>query len=272
METNKQLLMSYNSFKTKVCEHLAKYNFGDPGTFKNYEKTYPYIVEIKGKKKEEIVLEIIKRDGVEKTDMFCKPHQYAHHLNSSQVVCYEFFRPLIDNKGDMIEVIDTMGIPSNAFIDFIAEFEKEFDDGEGTNFDFYLSANKTNNLHVEVKYTEQGFGKCDDDERHRLKFENIYKPLIYNSFCIKEDMKKEIRFEQMQKCYQLFRNILRIKNDSDYVVFLFPHENSIAKGQFESFRDTYLSSKGKQNVKGIFWENLTGLMSKHFREKFFFYV
>lgn len=270
METNKQILMSYNSFKKDVCAHLAKYNSWGNGTFRG--KTYSHIANIEGKQKDDVVLEIIKSDGVEKTDMFSKPHQYAHHLNSSQVVCYEFFRPLIDHKNDMLKAIEIMGIPSNAFIDFNAEFEKKFDDGEGTNFDFYLSANKTNNLYVEVKYTEQGFGTCDDDERHRLKFENTYELLINNSPCIKEDLKKEIDFIQMQKCYQLFRNVLRIKNDSDYVVFLFPEKNSIAKTQYENFRDRYLSSKGKQNVIGVYWESLTGLMSNHFKEKFFFYA
>ena len=268
METNKQLLMSYNSFKENVCEHLAKYNSWGNGTFRG--KTYSHIANIEGKYKDDVVLEIIKSDGVTKTDMFCKPHQYAHHLNSSQVVCYEFFRPMIDNKDDMLKAVEMMGIPSNAFINFNAEFEKEFDDGEGTNFDFFLSAK--NNLYVEVKYTEQGFGTCDDDERHRLKFENTYKPLIYNSPCVKEELKKEICFTQMRDCYQLFRNVLRIKNDSDYVVFLFPEKNSIAKTQYEKFRDLYLSSKGRQNVKGVYWESLTGLMSQRFKEKFFFYA
>ena len=270
METNKQLLMSYNSFKEDICEHLSQYNLWGDGTFRG--KSYPHIANIEGKQKDDVVCEIIKSDGVEKTDMFSKPHQYTHHLNSSQVVCYEFFRPLIDKKTDMFKAIKIMGIPSDSFMNFNAEFEKEFDDGEGTNFDFYLSANQTHNLYVEVKYTEQGFGTCDDDERHRLKFENTYKPLIYNSPGIKEELKKKICFTQMRDSYQLFRNVLRIKNDSDYVVFLFPEKNPIAKTQYEKFRDLYLSSKGRQNVKGVYWESLTGLMSQHFKEKFFFYA
>ena len=98
MVTNKQIIMSYNSFKNNVYEHLAKYNRWKTGYFKG--NPYNHIVDIDGKTKEEIVKTIIEEDGVCPKE-FRKPHMYAHHLNSSQVICYEFFKPLIENKDNI---------------------------------------------------------------------------------------------------------------------------------------------------------------------------
>lgn len=265
MVTNKQIIMSYNSFKNNVYEHLAKYNGWKTGYFKG--KPYDHIVDIDGKTKEEIVKTIIEEDGVCPKE-FRKPHMYAHHLNSSQVICYEFFKPLIENKDNMSKVVNKMEIPFQISNNFEAVFEKEFENGDGTNFDFFLSDNK-HNIYIEVKYTEQGFASCKNDENHRKKFKDIYRNRIKDSFCIE---KNEIDFTQMRKYYQLFRNVLQIQKETDFVVFLFPKENSIAKKEFEDFRDTYLSEKGKNNVKGVFWEDLTDFMSSTFKEKFFFYI
>lgn len=266
---DKQIIMSYTSFKEKIINNLASYNYWGDGTFKG--KSYKHIANITGRGKKDVILEIIKRDGVE-IDKFRKPHPNAHHLNSSQIVCYEFFRPLINNKDNMVKALEIMEIPSCTFITDNAEFEKEFVDGEGTNFDFCLPLGPQENLYVEVKYTEQGFGLCKDDENHKQKFEKFYKDRINNSFCIKDDLKGKIDFEQMRKHYQLFRNTLQIQSPSDYVVFLFPEENSIAKKQFNDFKEQYLSSSGCQNVKGVYWESLIPLMSNLFKDKFFFYV
>ena len=263
--------MTYSKFKEKVYEHLASYNQWGKGTFKGNE--YNHIAKIeKGKRREDVVKEIIESDGV-KTDMFRKPHQYAHHLNSSQVVCYAFFTALLDKnkKVELAKTLEIMGIPLNAFNNTYAEFEKEFDDGEGTNFDFFLSADNLHNLFVEVKYTEQGFGIGKNDETHEQKFNDTYKKWISNSFCIEDSQKEKIDFSQMRRYYQLFRNTLRVKKDSDYVVFLFPEQNTIVKSQFEQFRDTFLSKRGCQNVKCIYWENLVELMSARFKEKYFGY-
>ena len=264
--------MSYNSFKNNVYEHLAKYNKWKRGYFKG--ERYNHIVDIDGKTKEEIVKTIIEEDGVCPKD-FRKPHMYAHHLNSSQVICYEFFKPLIENKDNMSKVVNKMEIPFQISNNFEAVFEKEFKNGDGTNFDFFLSNNKYN-IYIEVKYTEQGFASCKNDENHRNKFENIYKNRIKKSFCIKKNeidhLTQMRKYDQLFRNYQLFRNVLQIREKTDFVVFLFPKENSIAKKEFEDFRDTYLSEEGKNNVKGVFWEDLTDFMSSTFKEKFFFYI
>ena len=264
--------MSYNKFRSDVIEHLEGYNKWGKGTFKG--KVYPHIANVEGKNKKDIVKQILNEDGIESDLLDSKKiHRYAHHLNSSQIVCYEFFRPLKTDVCKRDKVLGRMNIPSSSFAklkDF--EFERISDLGDGTTFDFSLSSNENCNLRVEVKYTEQGFATCKDDDSHKQKFNDIYKKLIRDSFCIKDSIKCAIGFSEMRQYYQLFRNVLAIKNPTDYVVFLFPRENSIAKSQFEDFRDNYLSEDGREHVKGVYWEDLAEFMSKNFRKKFFFYL
>lgn len=273
MNIQNQILMSYNKFRSNVIEHLAaSYNKWGAGFFKG--KKYSHIANVEGRDKKDIVKQILKEDGVE-SDLLDpkKIHKCAHHLNSSQIVCYEFFRPLKTNVCKRDKVLGKMNIPSASFAKVdIYEFERVSDLGDGTTFDFSLSSNKNCNLRVEVKYTEQGFATCKDDDTHKQKFNDIYKKLIKNSFCIKDYKKGDIEFPEMRKYYQLFRNVLDIKNPTDYVVFLFPRENSIAKYQFEDFRDNYLSEEGHEHVKGVYWEDLAEFMSENFRNKFFFYL
>lgn len=275
MNNQNHILMSYNKFRSDVIEHLASsYNKWGAGFFKG--KKYSHIANIEGKNKKDIIEQILNEDGVE-SDLLDpkKIHKYAHHLNSSQIVCYEFFRPLINDVHTRDKVLGKMNIPSSSFAklkDFEFERISDSDLRDGTTFDFSLSSNENCNLRVEVKYTEQGFGTCKDDQQHRDKFKEIYKEPIRTSFCIKDYKKGDIEFPEMRKYYQLFRNVLDIKNPTDYVVFLFPRENSIAKYQFEDFRDNYLSEEGHEHVKGVYWEDLAEFMSENFRNKFFFYL
>jgi hypothetical protein len=271
METNNDILMTYNSFNKKVKDHLSEpeFNLWGPGTF-NGITNIKHIANLNGRDKTEVVMEILAQDGV-KTDMFRKPHRYAHHLNSSQVVCYEFFRPLIDDNGKMAKALRLMNLPDESLLGSKAEFEKVLKDGDGTNYDFYLSYNGYD-VFFEIKYTESGFGSCNGDTSHQTKFENNYEEQLKGSVCIKESIKDTIHFPEMQEYYQLFRNILSIKKDTDYVVVLFPGENSITNGQFEAFKDKYLSEEGKKHVKCVYWEDLTECMGERFRNKFFFYV
>lgn len=261
--------MTYDSFLSDVKKHLGKpeYNKWGAGSF-NGKDNYQYIANLNGRNKIDVVLEIIKSDDVP-IDLFRKPHRYAHHLNSSQVVCYEFFRHLLDN--DMSKALETMGLPYENLIGMTAQFEKVFGDKEGTNFDFYISYNG-NQVFVEVKYTEPGFGICEYDDNHKKKFKDIYKDRILKCPYIKEELKCSIDFPQMRKFYQLFRNTLRAEKDSDYVVFIFPKRNTTVLSQFENFCTNYLSQEGLLHIKSVFWEDLKDYMSDSFRKKFFFYI
>ena len=273
--------MSHKNFVDKVKEHLSGYlpEGGIPGKF--LKKEYPHIVEIPGKTQREVVEIILEKDGIKDVKEFTKPHRYAHHLNSSQVLCYEFFRPLLDKDGsklvtknEMQTVLSAMGIPSKLFLGAKAEFEKEFSDGDGTNFDFYLeSTDAKSHLFIEVKYTERGFGTCEDNESHRNKFKDTYLDKIHNASCLNNTAKAMTccDFQQMRNYYQLFRNTIRVQEENDYVVFLYPKANTITERQFDSFMEQYVSKEKYGHVLKVHWEDIRDWMSDKFREKFFEY-
>lgn len=270
---------TYKDFKKRVIEHLGEgYNQEPWGIFQGNGQPYSHIVNIpEGSTQEGVIRQILKNDGVE-YDHFASPHRYAHHLNSSQVVCYEFFRNLITDEkrvtDTLVKCLDAMGIPGNQFIDGHAEFEWVPYKEENTNFDFFLEGtDPKKSIYFEIKYTEQGFGTCRNDEDHKIKFDTIYKDMIDNCACLS---KKPTEFnEEWRKNYQLFRNVLRITNnnwENEYVVFLFPKMNKAAKTHFENFKAEYIIPAYDEHIKEVFWEDLTEYMSNKFRQKFFFYT
>lgn len=284
MPINNDIIMSYAVFKKNVLKHLEAFmpEGGKPGKY-NGRGEYGHIVDIPGKSQREIIEAILRSDVVETAADFQKPQRYAHHLNSSQVVCYEFFRPLLVLKRGKLLVDDekmqpvlrAMGVPETPFLGADAVFEKEFDDGEGTNFDFYLdSRDGKSHLYVEVKYTEQGFGTCEDNKSHRNKFRNIYLGQIANSICLNDEakrMKSSNDFPTMKKYYQLFRNTLRVKGENDFFVCLYPKENSIAESHFVDFREKYVEPQMASHILNVHWEDLEDSMNDRFRDKYFGY-
>jgi len=288
---------SYAKFKEEVVDkHLAQYNFWEqgiwPGNKSSYrpgnKSSYPHIVAIPGKTQIEIVKAIIENDGCKFVpELFPSPHKYAHHLNSSQVVCYEFFKPYVDyiaeksctiTKPEVVGLLDKMGFDrafAQQFLPGFAEFEWIPDKTENTNFDFYLhSSDSKKKIYFEIKYTEQGFGTCRNDEDHKIKFDTIYKDMIEKCACLSN--KPTVFDEEWRKNYQLFRNVLRITKDNwenEYVVFLFPKMNKAAKAHFERFKAEYIDPDYGEHIKEVFWEDLTEYMIiDQFRQKFFFYA
>lgn len=268
METFK----SYKAFKEKVIEHLTKRNKKPYGIYLGNGEPYGHIVRIpQGSSQLEVIKTIIKNDKVN-PDLFTEPHRYAHHLNSSQVVCYEFFRPLIstDKKllPEMIGRLSQMGLPQDYFKNGYAEFEYVPYPEENTNFDFFIQSDRVK-AYFEIKYTEQGFGQCANDKKHKDKFTAIYKPMIEDCACLK----RKPSFDEFRKNYQLFRNTLRITKENwqnEYVIFLFPRENTIAQKHFNEFFNEFIDKNYHAHVLSVHWEDLT--MSKEFQEKFFFYT
>ena len=279
------VMTTYKAFRHKVLEHLKSFlpPGSKPGKF-NGGEAHAHIVEIPGKTQREVIEAILKGDGVADVTRFPEPHRYAHHLNSSQVVCYEFFRPLLTLKNDDLVTIDekmgpvlnAMHVPETLFREAKAEFEKKFDDEEGTNFDFYLeSLDGKSRLYVEVKYTERGFGSCKDNPSHRKKFEDVYLGRIADSPCLNEKAKKMMQsrddFPTMKKHYQLFRNALRV-NENDYAICLYPKANTITDSQSENFKNEFISVEMSSHVLNVHWEDLKEHMNELFKEKFFEYA
>ena len=79
--------------------HLAKYavekGLRCGGLYQG--RPYCHILFVEDDKQNEAIKKNLLK-GV-KSDMLAKLHTDAHHLNSSQILCYNFFRPLITNDG-----------------------------------------------------------------------------------------------------------------------------------------------------------------------------
>ena len=116
----------------------------------------------------------------------------------------------------------------------------------------------------EIKYTEEGFGKCKNDEKHEEKFKKVYQGLIGNCDAIK----KPVRFDdEFRKYYQLFRNSIRAKDKNKYVVFIYDKNNNYCESQLNEFKEKYISKDYQENVKGITWQDLVKKIdTDHIRE------
>lgn len=268
---------SYGSFKDAVTSHLGAFNPGPAGAYINTRTGevgyYQHILDIsENSTQAEVIYNILREDGVE-IDLFEKPQQYAHHLNSSQIVCYEFFRPMLNADRTAKEILKRFlterSISEHKGV-LMGRFEYLPNPDEYTNFDFYLEGNDVR-VYFEIKYTENGFGKCDKDQTHKDKFETIYKPMIATCGCLS----KEPTFDEFCKYYQLFRNVLRVtKQDGikEYSIFLYPQENTIAEKHFDEFVTEFISGDLASHVVRIHWEECAEYMSETFKNKYFFYL
>lgn len=189
-------------------------------------------------------------------------HQYAHHLNSSQIMCYNFFRPLIDSyDGKMYKPKDSLlnliGMEIDQEIEphgAVCNFEYIDDSAENTNFDFYFKKEDVE-VFFEIKYTEREFSKKSSAKDPHAQYESIYKPMIENT---KELFIGETISEQdfNNEYYQLARNSIRATSADKHVFFVCPKEHEELINQFVEFSDKYLTEKGKERIKLITWEDL----------------
>lgn len=264
--------MAKNDYAEGRKKHLAKYAIEKGlkccGLWR--EKPYCHILftENEEQKKGAIKKNLLK--GV-KADMLAKPHTDAHHLNSSQILCYNFFRPLIDKNGchKLVEFLRGVGVDIGAVKE--CHFEHNDHKGDGTEIDFYVRGQKESGeeveIFIEVKYTEnslrcsEAFGK--KSATYQRKYEEVYvgKGLFYNQKCLQ----KVPSFKDFYTYYQCFRNVLRVTNENKYTLFIYPKENEIAKN-FQEFHDGWVDSK---NVILVKWEDLVKegeLYEKYFAE------
>ena len=210
-------------------------------------KSYDHILKIgKGQNQFDVISRYNLLKGV-KPDMFSDSHRFAHHLTSSQVMCYNYFRPLINENRTMsdklIRILEErhIHIPNNC----ICEFEAS-NPLDNTSYDMAIGHAK-----FEIKFTEYGFGKAKSDERHKIKFETIYKDLIRRCICLKDEPDMETFF----RYYQLFRNILHIDSVGKYAIFIFPKGNKKCSNEINDFY-TLIDDKFKNNIQVWYWEDL----------------
>ena len=184
-------------------------------------------------------------------------HHCAHHLNSSQIMCYNFFRPMIEGfDGTMYhpkdDLIKLFGIEVDEELEHknaVCNFEYIDKSKDNTNFDFYFKSNQIE-VFCEIKYTEERFKPSSAKDPHE-RFESVYKPMIDKAKDIFANGSiSESVFNT--KYYQLARNAIRATSSGKHVFFICPRSNENLMNQFDQFSKC-LTDEGRKRVKLITW-------------------
>jgi len=242
------------NFRDLACEHLSQYKVEvlrvkENGIFHYRGRDIPktHILPIAHRDKN--ILERYRNQFFASDHAQIKFHRFFHHLNASQALCINFFYPLIaENMLGLF--LKFLGIDPTSGLKSL--FEKESDIEQAarrTSFDFYTQLAGTNNIFVEVKYTEDGFGKAKNDEEHRNKFRKTYLPLLIDkmAFLVAECQEESLFLNY----YQILRNLVHISN-TDYVVLLFPSANTAVAEESVYARDHFLTDAGRERLKIVF--------------------
>lgn len=255
--------MSYSdNRKEHLCKYAAEQGYETGGVYRG--KKYKHILNSNSMEQKDVIMKnlvgTIRLDGMDKARL----HPNAHHLNSSQMLCYNFFRPMLSIESEGLH-------PKQELIDFIwdilgveitikakCEFEHKGDEpgkGKKTEFDFFINDEKARvEIGFEIKYTEQNFGrvsKPSDGQRKRYK---CYMNKVNECICLRKDVGAPSE-DDFFRNYQLFRNVVRVDNENAYSIFLFPKENKALLRKYVDFQKQYFSPECK-NVKAIYWEDL----------------
>jgi hypothetical protein len=181
-----------------------------------------------------------------------KHHQFFHHLNSSQALCFNLFFPLLV-EGE--HALLAQSLRSTIQPPYKSTFEKESDIEQArrrTSFDFHIRDDERREVFIEVKYTEDGFGGAKNDEEHQYKFRNTYEPLLQQNEYLKKECRSQTFF---LKNYQILRNMVHITPQSE-VRFLIPRANTVVAKQAENAREEFLSESGRKLFRIIYLEDL----------------
>ena len=257
--------MKYDKFRSTVLETIVReFDNPDPGLFRGHGP-YDHIISNPkdSKDRERIVNEYLLLPDVPKIQGEIKLHPDAHHMNSSQIMCYNFFRPLLKeynkNKKDYKpsdELVDLVGKIIDTPLEnknSSCKFEYIQPNTDTTNFDFYLKCGDVE-VFFEIKYTEKEFAKKKITPESELQYEKVYKPMISKAEHIFKD--KTISASDFLKNFQLLRNAIRAIDNNKYVVFICPRAHDNLVNQYNKFKEQFLSPKGEEHVKLVTWESL----------------
>lgn len=252
-------------------KHLAKYAIEKDlkccGLWR--EKPYCHILFVEDDKQNEAIKKNLLK-GV-KVDMLAKPHTDAHHLNSSQILCYNFFRPLITNDGkataELVSLLGKYGlaITNNATCQF--EYNDKIKDH--TQFDFYIKEGEIE-FFFEIKYTENCFGGASSSDSAKRQYKNWYEEQFKQQQCLKEIPANIDDFiANYTHYYQLYRNAIRITDENKHLILLYPKNNTTVNHEATTFIEDKIKERYRDNIHILYWEDIVKegeLYEKYFAE------
>jgi len=242
-------------FTQSVKTHLSDYKHSvlgvtEHGMWKG--RPYPHILPYH--LKELNILPSI-REGFRSDfpDMKIKLHPYFHHLSSSQALAFNLFYPAMIglDAGTLLKQLGIRGERQEFCFEKVLDEKRPGEtDKEGTNFDCYIRMQSGVQVFFEVKYSEQGFGVCVENERRRRKLEQIYRKRLLT--CVGEDCLEPKFFFQH---YQLLRNISYLSNPADRLFLIFPKANE--KLEYAAgWLDDHLTPATRKQVEIVYLEPL----------------
>ena len=254
--------------------HLARYaverGLRCCGLYRGRAYCHILFVEDECKKFDVVKKNLLK--GVE-GDLLKNLHPDAHHLNSSQILCYNFFRPYIDENGGatqgLVDLLSNQGIPIEKGAKCTFEYTDNLDKMETprdkpTEFDFHIIGSDVE-VFFEIKYTENGFKSAKKDNNHKEKYELVYKPLLEKAPCL--NLIPE--FKEFAKLYQLYRNAIRITDKNKHLILLYPKNNTTVNKEATTFLENKIREEYRGNIHILHWEDIVKegeLYEKYFAE------
>ncbi|WKA50201.1 hypothetical protein QWY22_15020 [Planococcus liqunii] len=244
------------AYKADMKKHLSRYKLNRLGVEEHGEwdgRKYTHILPISHKDLN--LLEPYRIDLAEHIEKEQINRQWGfHHLTSSQVVCLNFFYPLIKENQltALLEVLDMSDEEVKQ-----SEFEYVLAGGDGTNFDFYIELASGKKLFFEIKYTEDGFGKKTSGSNYQEKYDSYYQDGVADKLKPGVD-----GYERFMDDYQLMRNISYVDaTDKNMLIILYPEGNRKIRKEYDAVLANVIEASYHPNIRLLTWETVcTDLM------------
>lgn len=232
-----------------IKNHLSQYKINDLKITKNgiYQgKEYSHILPYDYKNHN--FIEAYRNEIMNYiNDNNLKLHRDYGHLNSSQVLAFNFIIPfIVEDKVNLL--LELLGIPEEEVVS--NKLEKVIDPEEGTNFDYFIQLVSGRKIFIEIKYTEAYFGTSKHDINHEDKYNSIYKSKLESY------LKAEYNtVGNVLKNYQLMRYLSYLDTSKDDLfILLYPKwSKSLDKSSKRFIGHMLIDSN---NVKIIYWEDI----------------
>ena len=235
--------MKHREFDRRVKKHLSEYKkdvlrIDESGSHNGQEEGY-------------ILPNDIDENFIDGNDLLIKKyydknrtHLYSNHLCSSQIMCINFFLPLLKNE-ELLNTVIARALEIKEDLGSLVkrEFEHRLDFDGKSEIDLYLEYENGMKIYIQTKYIESNFGEFLDNQKSRAWDEK------YSKFLSESLYLKDLTKDEFFKNYELNRNIGLIRNKNDYVIFVYPSENESLKN--------IISEIELENVKEVDWNEIT---------------
>gem|GEM_PF-1995920 len=307
--------MTASEFKTRWERELGKYlQERDPShaNGKYRGACHQYIIDCDEQDKLSLIVQDNILDDVlgmrqDFKDLIGKPHKAAHFLNSSQIVCYNFFRRMMGNGVYNDTKLRCYGHPTAEMLSFVKqkigaeisssakcvfeyedknireEFRRLVENGKGekSNYDFYIEDGDIR-IFFEIKYTETSFGnwsrsqKTDEQIKNHCTYcKDGYVPRIQKNIFFTPEGKRmvaDLKRDEFAKSDLFFNKQYQLYRNAmraDSTSYsVFIFPEANPNPQEEFDSFSNNLVPGQNHIIALKWEDLQEFMSDEFKKKY----